>query len=187
MRLVPQLDVLPRRWVAARTFAWLTRYRRLVRICERKPEHHQALIWWATVHQMIRRLASAVTAQPPPGRRADPPPLPDLSSPDRRGKVPQTPDRPALTGQEKGPSWPPSWAIENVNSFRIQLSPWSHQGHINKIGPALYGPMPTSTQAFRQQALRGSRPQRARASSSGSKRRRQAMPVESGRHRRYRR
>ncbi|MBF8188889.1 hypothetical protein ITP53_24775 [Nonomuraea sp. K274] len=35
--------------------------------------------------------------------------------------------------------------IENVNSFRVQLSQWSHQGYINKIGPALYGPMSTST------------------------------------------
>lgn len=35
--------------------------------------------------------------------------------------------------------------IENINSFRAQLSQWSHQGHINKIGPALYGPMPAST------------------------------------------
>ncbi|MEV6038486.1 transposase [Nonomuraea sp. NPDC052116] len=33
--------VLPRRWVAERTFAWLTRYRRLVRIYKRKPEHHE--------------------------------------------------------------------------------------------------------------------------------------------------
>ena len=30
--------------------------------------------------------------------------------------------------------------IDNVNTFRVQLSQWSHQGHINKIGPALYGP-----------------------------------------------
>jgi hypothetical protein len=35
--------------------------------------------------------------------------------------------------------------IENINSFRVQLSQWSHQGRINKIGPALYAPMPTST------------------------------------------
>jgi hypothetical protein len=30
--------------------------------------------------------------------------------------------------------------IDNLNSFRVQLSQWSHQGHFNKIGPALYGP-----------------------------------------------
>ncbi|MER5327207.1 transposase, partial [Streptosporangium roseum] len=52
--------VLPRRWVVERTFAWLTRYRRLVRIYERKPEHHEALIRWATVHQMTRRPAREV-------------------------------------------------------------------------------------------------------------------------------
>ncbi|QKG24278.1 hypothetical protein ACTIVE_5921 [Actinomadura verrucosospora] len=79
--------VLPRRWVAERTFAWLTRYRRLVRIYERKPEHHEAMIWWATVHQMTRRLTRELAGQPPAGRWADPPPLPELSSPDRRGKV----------------------------------------------------------------------------------------------------
>jgi hypothetical protein len=50
--------------VAERTFAWLTRYRRLVRIYERKPEHHEVMIWWARVHQMTRELAG----QPPPGR-----------------------------------------------------------------------------------------------------------------------
>ncbi|TDB94837.1 hypothetical protein E1267_42470 [Nonomuraea longispora] len=33
------------RWVAERTFACLTRYRRLVRIYEGKPEHHKAMIW----------------------------------------------------------------------------------------------------------------------------------------------
>jgi hypothetical protein len=30
--------------------------------------------------------------------------------------------------------------IDNVNSFRVQLSQWSHQGHTNKVGPARYGP-----------------------------------------------
>jgi transposase len=48
--------VLPRRWVVERSFAWLTRYRRLVRVYERDPGHHEAMIWWATVHHMTRRL-----------------------------------------------------------------------------------------------------------------------------------
>ncbi|MCA2227779.1 transposase [Nonomuraea sp. NEAU-L178] len=131
-------------WVVERTFAWLVRYRRLTRIYERKPAHHEALIWWATVHQMTRRLTRELAAQPPSRRWSDPPPLPVLSSPDRRGKVLQL-----LTAQP-WKAWKASelaaiLGIENVNSFRVQLSQWSHQGYINKIGPALYGPMPTST------------------------------------------
>ncbi|TMR88243.1 hypothetical protein EJK15_67350 [Nonomuraea basaltis] len=136
--------VLPRRWVAERTFAWLTRYRRLVRIYERKPEHHEALIWWATVHQMTRRLTRQLAGQPPHARWSDLPPLPELSSPDRRDKVLQL-----LAAQPwrawRGTELAAILGIENVNSFRVQLSQWSHQGYINKIGPALYGPMPPST------------------------------------------
>jgi transposase len=37
--------VLPRRWVVERSFGWLTRHRRLVRDYERRPEHHQAMVW----------------------------------------------------------------------------------------------------------------------------------------------
>ncbi len=136
--------VLPRRWVAERTFAWLTRYRRLVRIYERKPEHHEAMIWWATVHQTTRRLTRELAGQPPHSRWSDPPPLAELSSPDRRGMVLQL-----LAAQPwrawKGSELAAILGIENVNSFRVQLSQWSHQGYINKIGPALYSPIPTST------------------------------------------
>ncbi|MFI6732558.1 IS5 family transposase [Nonomuraea sp. NPDC050451] len=88
--------VLPRRWVAERTLAWLARYRRLVRIYERKPEHHEAM----------------------------------ASQPWRAWK---------------GTELAAILEIENINSFRVQLSQWSHQGYINKIGPALYGPIPAST------------------------------------------
>ncbi|MEU4406437.1 IS5 family transposase [Streptosporangium sp. NPDC023963] len=135
--------VLPRRWVVERTFAWLARYRRLVRIYERKPEHHEAMIWWATVHLMTRRLTRELAGQPPSSHWSDPPPLPNLSSPDRRGKVLEL-----LTAQPwrawRGSELAAILGIENVNSFRVQLSQWSHQGYINKIGPALYSPMPTS-------------------------------------------
>jgi hypothetical protein len=41
----------------------------------------------------------------------------------------------------KGQNWPQS-SDRNINSFRVQLSQWSHQGYISKIGPALYGPIP---------------------------------------------
>lgn len=49
--------VLPRRWVVERTLSWITRYRRTVRDYERRPEHHAAMIQWAMVTVMTRRLA----------------------------------------------------------------------------------------------------------------------------------
>lgn len=56
--------VVPRRWVVERSFGWLLRYRRLVRDYERRTEHHEAMVYWATVLFMTRRLAR---------RRTDPP------------------------------------------------------------------------------------------------------------------
>ena len=53
--------VLPRRWVVERTFAWLLRWRRLVRDYERLPASHEAFVKWAMVGLMLNRLA------PPPG------------------------------------------------------------------------------------------------------------------------
>jgi transposase len=49
--------VLPRRWVAERTFAWINRCRRTVRDYEHLPEHHAAMVQWAMVIIMTRRLA----------------------------------------------------------------------------------------------------------------------------------
>lgn len=49
--------ITDRRWVVERTFAWLTRHRRLVRDYERRPEHHEAMIWWTSVTFMTRRIA----------------------------------------------------------------------------------------------------------------------------------
>jgi transposase len=48
--------VLTRRWVVERTFAWLTRRRRCARDYERLPGHHEAMIWWAAILTMTRRL-----------------------------------------------------------------------------------------------------------------------------------
>jgi putative transposase len=49
--------VLPRRWVVERTFSWINRCRRTVRDYERLPEHHAAMVQWAMVIIMTRRLA----------------------------------------------------------------------------------------------------------------------------------
>jgi transposase len=49
--------VLPRRWVAERTFAWINRCRRTVRDYERLPAHHAAMVQWSMVIIMTRRLA----------------------------------------------------------------------------------------------------------------------------------
>jgi transposase len=67
--------VLPRRWVVERTFGWLMRYRRLVRDYERRPEHHQAMVLWATVTIMTRQLARTTTGAPPHTRWGTPRPV----------------------------------------------------------------------------------------------------------------
>jgi transposase len=64
--------VLPRRWVVERTFGWLMRYRRLARDYERRPEHHEAMVWWATVAIMTRQLARKRAGTPPPARWGGP-------------------------------------------------------------------------------------------------------------------
>ena len=61
-------QVVKRRWVVERTFGWLMRYRRLARDYERTLAHHEAMIWWATVFIMTKRLARYETRQSPPPR-----------------------------------------------------------------------------------------------------------------------
>jgi transposase len=48
--------VLPRRWVVERTFAWISKHRRTVRDYERLPASHEAMILWAMIALMTRRL-----------------------------------------------------------------------------------------------------------------------------------
>jgi putative transposase len=50
-------QVLPKRWIVERTFAWLVRQRRLARDYERLPETSQAFIHLAMIRLMLRRLA----------------------------------------------------------------------------------------------------------------------------------
>ena len=67
-------QVLPRRWVVERTFAWISRHRRTVRDYERLPDHHRAMVTWAMTTVMTRRLARR-TVPPAP----HPPALPQAA------------------------------------------------------------------------------------------------------------
>ncbi|MFB9206660.1 hypothetical protein ACFFV7_36080 [Nonomuraea spiralis] len=63
---------------------------------------------------------------------------PDDPATDPRAGSPAT-TRPLERPAWKGTELAAVLGIHNVNSFRVQLSQWSRQGHIHKIGPALYG------------------------------------------------
>jgi putative transposase len=51
-------QVLPKRWIVERTFAWLVRQRRLARDYERLPETSESFIYIAMIRLMLRRLAT---------------------------------------------------------------------------------------------------------------------------------
>ncbi len=52
-----RFEVLPRRWVVERTFAWLGRRRRLSKDYEALPETTEAWVYTAMTGLMLRRLA----------------------------------------------------------------------------------------------------------------------------------
>lgn len=56
---VKGFQLLPRRWVVERTFAWLGRCRRLAKDFEKHPSTEQAWIYIAAVQLLIRQLARA--------------------------------------------------------------------------------------------------------------------------------
>lgn len=56
--------VLPRRWVVERTNAWISRRRRCARDYERRPDHHEAMVYWAAILQMTRRRARLPITHP---------------------------------------------------------------------------------------------------------------------------
>ena len=58
-RTSPGFEILPRRWVVERTFAWLGNYRRLSKDYEYRTETSEAMVYVAMVHIMVRRLAPA--------------------------------------------------------------------------------------------------------------------------------
>jgi putative transposase len=51
--------LLPRRWVVERTFAWLGRYRRLSKDYERCLECSEGMVYLASIHTLLKRLAPA--------------------------------------------------------------------------------------------------------------------------------
>jgi len=51
-------QVLPKRWIVERTFAWLVRQRRLARDYERLPETSESFIYVAMIRLMLRRLST---------------------------------------------------------------------------------------------------------------------------------
>jgi transposase len=60
---IKTFQVLPRRWVVERTFAWIVKCRRLDHDYERLPETSEAMVKWAMIGLMVRRL------EPAPGRK----------------------------------------------------------------------------------------------------------------------
>ena len=51
-------QVLPRRWVVERTFAWLGNYRRLSKDYEECPRSSAGMIYLASIHTLLKRLAA---------------------------------------------------------------------------------------------------------------------------------
>lgn len=54
----PRFEVLPRRWVVERTFAWFGRCRRMSKDYERLPQTSEAWIWLSMLHMLVKRLAN---------------------------------------------------------------------------------------------------------------------------------
>jgi len=52
----PAFEVQPPPLVVARTFAWISKHRRTVRDYETLPASHEAMILWAMITLMTRRL-----------------------------------------------------------------------------------------------------------------------------------
>jgi putative transposase len=63
LEIVPRLgegfQVLPKRWIVERTFAWFLRFRRLSKDYEVKMPHSEAFIYIAAARLMLRRLAKS--------------------------------------------------------------------------------------------------------------------------------
>jgi putative transposase len=58
-------SVQPRRWVVERSFAWLSRNRRLAKDYQRRVQTSETLIEVAAARLVLRRLAGHMTARAP--------------------------------------------------------------------------------------------------------------------------
>ena len=53
--------VLPKRWIVERTFAWMSKNRRLSKDYEFAPQSSEAMLDWAMIGHMLRRLTKPPT------------------------------------------------------------------------------------------------------------------------------
>lgn len=53
------VEVVPWRWVVERSFAWMGGYRRLAKDFEFFTERREGMIYLASIHRLLRRLAPA--------------------------------------------------------------------------------------------------------------------------------
>ena len=60
---VPRFEVLPKRWIVERTFAWISRCRRLARDFERHVRSVIAFVRLAMIRLMLRRLTATRSAK----------------------------------------------------------------------------------------------------------------------------
>ena len=56
-RISPKFEVLPKRWIVERTFAWLGNYRRLSKDYEISTDSAEAMVIIANLHTVLRSLA----------------------------------------------------------------------------------------------------------------------------------
>ena len=63
LEIVPKLgegfQVLPKRWIVERTFAWFLRFRRLAKDYEVKLSHSEAFVYIAATRLMLKRLGKS--------------------------------------------------------------------------------------------------------------------------------
>jgi putative transposase len=57
LKLTPDFQVIPQRWVVERTFAWLGRQRRLSKDYEYLPASSESMVYLAMIRLMLKRLA----------------------------------------------------------------------------------------------------------------------------------
>ena len=53
--------VLPKRWIVERTFAWMSKNRRLSKDYEFQPQSSEAMLDWAMIGHMLKRLTKPRT------------------------------------------------------------------------------------------------------------------------------